>query len=263
MTLPVVDWGAPWLEGVGGLGRRVTASGDWRGALDQHAAATGLRNLANQPVSFVTQDNLPGGTAYESHIHATGRVPTRDNLHDLFNALVWLVWPQTKAQLNHLQATQIARQGVGHARGATRDAVTLFDENAAILAVTDGESGDRLIDALRQHRWHDLFVDNRSCFEELATPLLFGHALMEKLVNPYKAITAHTLICRVDAGFQAQPVARRLALVDAMVAERVRSQGLQARDYTPLPVLGVPGWWPGQDSAFYDDASVFRPPRLR
>jgi hypothetical protein len=26
-------------------------------------------------------------------------------------------------------------------------------------------------------------------------------------------------------------------------------------------VLGVPGWWPGQDEAFYSDDSVFRPKR--
>ncbi|HMM24565.1 MAG TPA: DUF3025 domain-containing protein [Pseudoxanthomonas mexicana] len=30
---------------------------------------------------------------------------------------------------------------------------------------------------------------------------------------------------------------------------------------TPLPVLGVPGWWDGNaDPAFYADAAVFRPP---
>ena len=29
--------------------------------------------------------------------------------------------------------------------------------------------------------------------------------------------------------------------------------------FAPLPVLGVPGWWPANESpAFYDDATVFR-----
>ncbi|HBZ06685.1 MAG TPA: DUF3025 domain-containing protein, partial [Massilia sp.] len=32
--------------------------------------------------------------------------------------------------------------------------------------------------------------------------------------------------------------------------------------FTPLPVLGVPGWWPEQDAAFYADTSVFRPKRV-
>ncbi len=35
---------------------------------------------------------------------------------------------------------------------------------------------------------------------------------------------------------------------------------LAAKPFTPLPVLGVPGWWPANDATgFYDDAAVFRP----
>jgi len=31
------------------------------------------------------------------------------------------------------------------------------------------------------------------------------------------------------------------------------------RPFVPLPVLGVPGWWPANDDlAFYDDPAVFR-----
>ena len=31
---------------------------------------------------------------------------------------------------------------------------------------------------------------------------------------------------------------------------------------TPLPVLGVPGWWPENENfSFYDDSFVFRPRR--
>ncbi|MFN7122209.1 MAG: DUF3025 domain-containing protein, partial [Hydrogenophaga sp.] len=34
------------------------------------------------------------------------------------------------------------------------------------------------------------------------------------------------------------------------------------KPFTPLPVLGVPGWWPAnEDAGFYADASVFRAPR--
>ncbi len=39
--------------------------------------------------------------------------------------------------------------------------------------------------------------------------------------------------------------------------------GFTSADFTPLPVLGVPNWWPDQDAAFYADASVFRPKRIR
>ena len=32
--------------------------------------------------------------------------------------------------------------------------------------------------------------------------------------------------------------------------------------HLPLPVLGIPGWWPENEKEdFYDDAAVFRPAR--
>ncbi|MFS9669939.1 DUF3025 domain-containing protein, partial [Klebsiella pneumoniae] len=77
----------------------------------------------------VPQDALPAGAAYEAHIAATGQVPTRDNLHDFFNALIWLHWPRAKAALNARQARAITQDGIGAARGTVRDAATLFDEN--------------------------------------------------------------------------------------------------------------------------------------
>jgi len=38
-------------------------------------------------------------------------------------------------------------------------------------------------------------------------------------------------------------------------------QGLSTANFVPLPVLGVPRWWPQQDEPFYADAFVFRPKR--
>jgi hypothetical protein len=49
-----------------------------------------------------------GRTAYEEFIGATGCVPTRENLHDFFNGLVWQTFPLIKRELNALQAAQIA-----------------------------------------------------------------------------------------------------------------------------------------------------------
>jgi hypothetical protein len=70
--------------------------------------------------------------AYEAFIHAQRCVPTRDNLHDFFNGLVWLHWPQLKLQMNRLQAAEIASAGVGARRGPLRDALTVLDENGAV-----------------------------------------------------------------------------------------------------------------------------------
>nr|WP_233410558.1 DUF3025 domain-containing protein [Rugamonas sp. CCM 8940] len=225
------------------------------------AAALDLCNHQGLPLRFVAQGELPEGTAYEAFIGATGGVPTRDNLHDFFNALVWLSFPRIKVTLNALQAAQIARDGVGKSRGPARDAATIYDENAALLVVRDNAAGHALVEALRGHRWSEVFVERRASFAADAQLWLFGHALMEKLVAPRKAITAHTRVVLAGDDYFALDGAARRAWLDAHEADALAARDLGTADFTPLPVLGVPGWWPRQDQAFYDDVSVFRPKR--
>ena len=190
-------------------------------------------------------------------------MPTRDNLHDYFNALVWLTFPRIKRQLNALQAAEIAAAGIGKSRGPARDAATIFDENAALLAVREGEEGSALIDDLRAHRWDDALYTGRERFERDCQAWLFGHAAMEKLVAPRKAITAHAMIVRVPAEYFTLAADARREWLDAQVAAGLAEEGLSTTVFTPLPVLGVPGWWGDQDRAFYADTSVFRPKRIR
>ena len=258
-----VDWSAPWLATLRATGMQVASSPDWRHALNQLASRAGLCNQHGQAIRFVPQDDLPAELSYEAYINSTGCVPTRENLHDFFNALIWLTYPKIKRQLNALQAAQIARLGIGKSRGPSRDAATLFDENAAILAVTDDETGHALADALRCHQWTEVFVQQRHQFIAHAEVVLFGHAIMEKLVQPYKAITAHTLVCWVDADFHQRNAAEKISHLDQEVAKQLSSCELVTSIFSPLPVLGIPGWWPKQDIQFYADTGVFRPERLR
>ena len=130
---------------------------------------------------FVPQSELPDGEAYEAFIRRSGRVPTRDNLHDLFNGLVWLRFPALKQRLNELHAAQIAIEGIAAARGPLRDALTLFDENGAWW-----QAPAPLLEALQRRDWHALFVTHRRTVAA-ASLTLVGHALMEKLVRPRKA----------------------------------------------------------------------------
>jgi hypothetical protein len=189
---------------------------------------------------FVDHAELNAGEAYEAFIHRTGRVPTRDNLHDLFNGIVWLRFPALKRRLNALQAAQIAQHGVQPMRGAVRDALTLFDENGAWWPAPAA-----LRDALRQRDWASLFVARRP---DWTPPVLFGHALLEKLEHPRKAITAHVWDGPGDDA-------------DSLLAA-LTPDTLAAKPFLPLPVLGVPGWWPANESGgFYADPVVFRPPR--
>jgi hypothetical protein len=89
----------------------------------------------------------------------------------------------------------------------------------------------------------------------------FGHALMEKLVAPRKAITAHTRVLYAPPGFFTEPFDARRAWIDAHLAQELAQGELTTAAFTPLPVLGVPGWWDDQDETFSADATVFRPKR--
>jgi hypothetical protein len=263
--LEEVDWQRPWLVPFCGRAVAILAAADWRLALNDAATAIGLRNHHGLPIHFVPQSNLPAGIPYESFISATGAVPTRTNLHDFFNALVWLTFPLIKVQLNHLQAAEIERaaqvpahlgsNGSEH-RGKLRDGATIFDENAALFIT----ASPTLAAALHGHDWQHLFLQERISFQKNTEVCLFGHALMEKLVAPYKAITAHAWTIIVDQAFFSQSLEARLACIDAVVAEEIAG-GLATSDFSHLPILGVPDWWKQQDVDFYADVSVFRPKR--
>nr|WP_152885147.1 DUF3025 domain-containing protein [Duganella sp. FT27W] len=259
--MSVIDWSQPWYDAVRDAAVRLAADRHFRDSFTAQAATLGLRNHAGLPLSFVPQEALPDGTAYEEFIGATGGVPTRDNLHDFFNGLVWLSFPHIKVQLNALQAAQIARDGVGKSRGPARDGATIFDENAALLVVRDSAGGQALTAALREHRWREAFLERRASFGPDAQVWLFGHALMEKLVAPRKAITAHTRVVVAGDEFFTLDHAARRAWIDATVARQLAAETITTAGFTPMQALGVPGWWPDQDEAFYADQAVFRPKR--
>jgi hypothetical protein len=237
-----IDWAAPWLADWRAVGQPVAqriAAG-----CPQHQALT-QAGLA--PVDFVPQAELPEHQAYEDFIYATAQVPTREGLHDFFNALCWMHFPLAKKRLNQLQAAEIARAGVRQVRGPVRDAATVFDENALLI-----QPSDALWTALTEHRWHDAFVGLRQAWAHTRR-WTFGHAALEKLVQPYKSITVH--VWRV-------PESVAPADLDRWLSQDLTAEKLATKPFSPLPVLGVPGWWPAnEDAAFYDDADVFRPRR--
>jgi hypothetical protein len=257
-----LDWPQAWFATVRPKAENVIAADDWRAHLNSQALQQQLTNHRGLALQFIAQEGLPEGVAYEAHISASGQVPTRENLHDFFNALVWLTFPKIKRQLNALQSAQIASLGIGKSRGPARDAATIFDENAAILVAEDSVAGRALLAQLRGHEWHAAFVEQRAMFDGCAEVWSFGHALMEKLVKPYKAITAHTWVVWADQAFFNLEWEQKRAWLDAHVATQLQTHNLSTADYTPLPVLGIPGWWPQQDAEFYADTGVFRAKRL-
>lgn len=243
-----IDWQAPWLAHWAALGPTLQP------ALDQGQALPELLNThLNAPVRFVPQTDLPEGQAYESFIAEHGAVPTREGLHDTFNALCWHQWPHSKRQLNRLQMEEISRLGIGAVRGPVRDALTLIDENAVLL-----QAPDALWSALLRRDWPALFLADRALWAQARVGVL-GHALLEKLHQPYKSITAHVWALPVPLDLGGD-----WAAWDDWFAQGLSAERLARKPLTPLPVLGIPGWWQAnEDPAFYADAQVFRAPRAR
>jgi hypothetical protein len=267
-VLAEIDWSQPWFAPWRELGESTAQL-----ALKQQSVAEALNalkaalqsaakrdaNAHNQErtatdqlneIKFVPQSALPEGQAYEDFIFKTAQIPTRDGLHDFFNGLCWHRFPLAKRRLNQLQAADIEAQGISATRGPVRDALTLFDENVVLM-----HAPDEVWAALQARDWLSLFVDLREQWQQVHW-VLFGHALVEKLVTPYKSITGH--VYRIAHAVDPQDE----AALDAWLVQDLQPAKLATKPYEPLPVLGIPGWCADNaERAYYEDTQVFRPKR--
>lgn len=245
------------------------------------ASVSGVVPSTSQVLSASPATAFSSG--YEARIFDSGEVPTRVNgqgaRHDLCNAIVWLTFPRAKARLNALQADRQrssadrpalresgepsepkepgkhdrspgshAADGAGSQRGPLRDAATLFDENAALWIGLDASFEA----ALRDFDWQALFLRRRAQLSESVRLMVFGHALLEKLESPYKAVTAHAWPLRIS-------IDASLAEIDLALSLALDADRLSTRALCPLPVMGFPGWCSANaDPYFYDDPAVFR-----
>ena len=138
--------------------------------------------------------------------------------------------------------------GMGFMRGTLSERI--YRE---VKVLTIGGGTEEIMKELAARQWRRLCVELRPLWRQ-ARLLLLGHALLEKLVSPRKSITAHV--------YQARSAIDNVVNVDDELARDLTAPWLAAKPFCPLPVLGVPGWWPANEApGFYDDAQVFRPLR--
>ncbi len=134
---------------------------------------------------------------------------------------------------------------------------TAGDRSTASLASLGGTGV--FAAALRRLDWQALFIDGRDRFRTHVAVRIVGHGVFEKLLAPYKALCAHAWV--IDAASAVAPGEPDDAL-DACCAASLQPQALSAASLCPLPLLGVPGWWPAsEDPRFYADRAVFRTSR--
>lgn len=289
-----IDWHVPWLSHLNQLALIGDAVKNLSGSNEQKNQITyddqpidiiasllneALKSQVTSPTTkpihaqqaqilrFVSQNALPEGEAYESFIATTGNIPTRDNLHDLFNGSIWLTFPKTKAVLNYHHMIEIAEQGIRESRGRVRDTITIFDENGAVLVT----SNIRVSDALIDFDWQASLVKPRAQWDNPkqtnphaeAAVYIFGHALLEQLVQPRKPLCAHSIIVTVTPDFFALSASERMRYLDNKVAqymhELLLKDDVTPRQFAPLPILGVPYFWAENENPhFYEDNYVFR-----
>ena len=219
----------------------------------------GLCSTQGNPIRFVDSEQLGNHDGYEQRIYTSGQVSTRPNCwHDLFNALIWMRFPHIKTAMNclHFQAGAGLKSG---SRGHKRDALTLFDECGVIVFSHHME----ILDALAQRRWSDAFQTDT--FRLSTRIAICGHAMLEKYLSPYKAMTAKALLIHTSKKFISRSRNEQLELLDRQLAENMLGGSILSRPacLSPLPLAGVPGWWPSEeqeDSCFYNDLQVFRTP---
>ena len=246
---PLSAFLAPWLrEGVPDLD-----------ALNHIAAARGILTGGGAPLRFVRPAD--DGEGYEERAWRRGEVATRtDNRHDLFNALIWLAFPRSKAVMNlrHHEALLAARGAGSEARGPLRDALTQFDECGVIVAGAEPELWRRL----SAHHWRVVFVEIRGELLRTTRFVVFGHASHDALGAPFVGLCGKALFIEVDAGWLDLPAPQSLTQLDARLAETMATGDFAPRDWQPLPLLGIPGATAeNEHAAYYEDERQFRPPR--
>ncbi|MEN9776232.1 MAG: hypothetical protein RL322_3302 [Pseudomonadota bacterium] len=245
-------------------------------ALNAEATRIDLRTLDGRPLRFVESTDAfdASASAYEQRIWAHGQILTRSTgrgaCHDGFNALCWLAFPALRARLNAVQAAALVQASTSvpsttgpAGRGWVRDQVTLFDESGVVLVTR--ERG--LADALRRADWLDLFGTRRASWSGSARVWVVGHALHEKLIQPYKALCGRVLVLDGDPDASRETVdqAASEALSRALSGDLepdAKAEGPRRAALPVMPLMGLPGWCDdNEDPAFYQDPLVFRPRR--
>ncbi|MFL6581327.1 MAG: DUF3025 domain-containing protein [Burkholderiales bacterium] len=215
--------------------------------------------------------------AFEPRTFLTGEVQVRPlDWHDVFNALVWMTFPTSKAVINArhyellsgqlLSGESLSGQSLVNEpsfgtqagrRPPARDALTLFDEDGVLVASSDAG----LLQLVREFRWKELFWNRRDAVRSSMRFFVFGHALYQKSLAPFIGMTGKAVLLHVPADFYQQSLQRQIDAADRLLAVHIwdRERMCHGRELWPLPILGVPGWWAGNEQeSFYDNTGYFR-----
>ncbi len=226
-----------------------------------------LKTQTGKPLKIVAQDGKPG--CFEEHyaprIFKTGELQTRtENWHDFFQYLSWLMFPQTKTEINALhlphaqQRIEITQQQAR--RSPVENMLSLFDEGGAIIVSSDVA----LLELIREFKWKELFWQRRDELKQKLACITFGHAMYEKGLAPYIGMTANCILIEAGQEFFIKEKTQQLQWLDEKLATLFKAGDVlsKPKDLQPFPVLGMPGWDSDNDvEEYYDNTDYFRPGR--
>lgn len=200
IPFPVSDWGAFCaLKPVGALlavSPSLVNLVEWPTPDEWQERALDISAFRNLNVKFSLEEK-PGQRArrkikrstlrsYEQWIFESGEIPTRaQNLHDFFNAIIWMNFPHAKYAL-HRNAFAIQRAWpedplfTAGKRSPLADRLTIFDEGGAVFELAEGESravAERVLLGYDQRLKEEFVRTNRKRFT------LFGHGILEVLMK--------------------------------------------------------------------------------
>lgn len=204
-----------------------------------------------QETTTSLQDN------YEASIYLRGELRTRDNnWHDFFNLMMWYTFPNIKAVINKWQYKKLSARDIHAPRSHAENLLTQLDEGGIIIV----SSNSHLINLIKHYDWKTLFWQHQSSLKTQMDFCLIGHAIYEKLLNPWVGISCPALLFEVPPSYFHLHIAKRAAYLDDLAATYLDNDTWHV--YCPklrsTPILGIPGWYaPNIEEAFYDNKKYF------
>lgn len=163
---------------------------------------------------------------YEGKIVERHEVPTRlDDWHDLFNALAFITFPESKWELHRRQYLRMkerlspAARTLPGARTREQDALSLFDEGGLVVVVPPARIAEQPADP---DAFEDFILGLHRAGETQAIP--FGHALFEHLVLG-RSDMAGTVVVVPHAPSMPTGRAELCRALDRVLAVRLRDPG--------------------------------------
>jgi hypothetical protein len=202
--------------------------------------------------------------SFEQQVHTQAQVPTRlENWHDYFNFWSWLYFPQAKAQLfqRYTQVPGYLTQSQARVtRTPLQNRLALLEEGGVVI----GSDNPALLAQIQGMQWQTLFWTHRAWLKDQLLIKIFGHAIWEKLLNPYLGLTANAVLFLIPSEWLHWSAIAQAKAFDQLLADWLSgSEVLHYKtELCPFPLLGMPGAYPGNNCfAFYQQTDYFRSQR--